>query len=293
MSVKGGSLTFRERIDGSHELEDTLMINASETLTGLFAALAVAVAATFPVAIYWAERRLGAAPAAARRAAAVAGVGTALWLGLTGVLGAAGALRFDTTPPTAMLAITAMWILAVALGVSRVGERLALGLPLAALVGVQGFRLPLELLMHRAYTEGVMPVQMSYSGWNFDIVTGISALAVAALLAAGRMPLWGVRVWNWMGLALLANIVTIAMFSTPTPLRVFTNEPANVWITHTPFVWLPMVMVMAAIVGHIVILRRLRAESARQADRITLTPSAASATASWSPATSQDEHAPM
>jgi hypothetical protein len=226
----------------------------------------VAVAATFPVVIYWALRRLGAAPAAARRAAAVAGVGTALWLGLTGVLGAAGALRFDTTPPTAMLAITAMWILAVALGVSRVGERLALGLPLAALVGVQGFRLPLELLMHRAYTEGVMPVQMSYSGWNFDIVTGISALAVAALLAAGRMPLWGVRVWNWMGLALLANIVTIAMFSTPTPLRVFTNEPANVWITHTPFVWLPMVMVMAAIVGHIVILRRLRAESARRTD---------------------------
>jgi hypothetical protein len=66
-----------------------------------------------------------------------------------------------------------------------------------------------------------------------------------------------------------------------------------VWITQAPFVWLPMVMVMAAIVGHIVILRRLRAESARQADRITLTPSAASATASWSPATSQDEHAPM
>jgi hypothetical protein len=271
----------------------TLVIIASETLAWLFAALAVAVAAAFPLGIHWAERRLGAAPAAARRTAAVAAAGTALWLGLTGALGAAGALRFDTTPPTAMLAIPTMWILSVALGVSRAGERLAMGLPLAALVGAQGFRLPLEMLMHRAYVEGVMPVQMSYSGWNFDIVTGASALAVAALLAAGRMPLWGVRLWNWMGLVLLANIITIAVLSTPTPLRVFMNEPANVWITQAPFVWLPMVMVMAAIVGHIVILRRLRAESARQADRITLTPSAASATASWSPATSQDEHAPM
>jgi hypothetical protein len=271
MNVKSGSLTFPKRIGGSHELGGVLMIIASETLVWLFAALAVTVAAAFPVGIHWAERRLGAAPAAARRAAAVAGVGTALWLGLTGALGAAGALRFDTTPPTAMLAITAMWILAVALGVSRVGERLAMGLPLAALVGAQGFRLPLEMLMHRAYAEGVMPVQMSYSGWNFDIVTGASALAVAALLAAGRMPLWGVRLWNWMGLVLLANIMTIAVLSTPTPLRVFMNEPANVWITQAPFVWLPMVMVMTAVVGHIVILRRLRAESVRQADARALT----------------------
>jgi hypothetical protein len=135
----------------------TLVIIASETLAWLFAALAVAVAAAFPLGIHWAERRLGAAPAAARRTAAVAAAGTALWLGLTGALGAAGALRFDTTPPTAMLAIPTMWILSVALGVSRAGERLAMGLPLAALVGAQGFRLPLEMLMHRAYVEGVMP----------------------------------------------------------------------------------------------------------------------------------------
>lgn len=44
------------------------------------------------------------------------------------------------------------------------------------------------------------------------------------------------------------------------------NEPANVWITHTPFVWLPMVMVMMAMVGHIVVLRRLRSESGGPTD---------------------------
>lgn len=111
--------------------------------------------------------------------------------------------------------------------------------------------------MHRAYEEGLMPVQMSYSGRNFDIVTGITAIIVAGLLLAGRMPAWGVRLWNWMGLALLLNVVVIANLSTPTPFRVFMNEPANVWITRAPFVWLPAVMVLTAFIGHIVIFRRL------------------------------------
>jgi hypothetical protein len=118
--------------------------------------------------------------------------------------------------------------------------------------------------MHRAYEEGIMPGQMSYSGYNFDIVTGITAIIVAGLLLAGRMPAWGVRLWNWMGLALLVNVVVIANLSTPMPFRVFMNEPANVWISHAPFVWLPSVMVLTAFIGHIVIFRRL-ARKERQA----------------------------
>src|SRR6188768_677474 len=51
----------------------------------------------------------------------------------------------------------------------------------------------------------------------------------------------------------------IAGLSTPTPWRVFREGPANVWIATEPYVWLPTVMVAFAILGHIVIYRRLRA----------------------------------
>lgn len=77
------------------------------------------------------------------------------------------------------------------------------------------------------------------------------------------MPLWGVRLWNWMGLALLVNIVVISNLSAPTPLRVFMNEPANEWIARAPFVWLPTVMVLTAFLGHIVVFRRLRMDARR------------------------------
>ena len=106
-----------------------------------------------------------------------------------------------------------------------------------------------------------MPVQMSYSGFNFDILSGLSAIVVAVLIVRRPTALSAVRIWNVGGALLLVNILTIAVLSTPTPFRVFHNEPANEWIAHAPWVWLPSVFVVAAIIGHVVVFRRLRYES--------------------------------
>ena len=55
--------------------------------------------------------------------------------------------------------------------------------------------------MHRAYVEGVMPVQMSYYGQNYDIVTGITAGVLGLWLAFARAPRWVVMLWNVVGFA--------------------------------------------------------------------------------------------
>jgi hypothetical protein len=148
-------------------------------------------------------------------------------------------------------------VLAITLALSPLGRQIALGLPVVALVGYQGFRVFVELLMHRAYSEGLMPVQMSYSGRNFDIVTGITALALGAWLATGHSSRKLLVTWNTLGVVLLVNILAVAFLSAPTPLRRFMNEPANDWITHAPWVWLPTVMVFAAVFGHVALYRRL------------------------------------
>jgi hypothetical protein len=170
---------------------------------------------------------------------------------------ASGVLRFEAHPPGLLVLLPVMFAGLIWLSRSGLGARLAGGIPLAVLVGWQGFRLPLELLMHRALREGLMPPPMSYEGLNLDILTGASALVLAVLLAAGRAPHRAVRIWNVAGLLLLANVVVIAILSAPTPLRVFRNPPANVWITQFPFVWLPTVMVATALLGHLLIFRRL------------------------------------
>src|SRR5688572_32098367 len=127
-----------------------------------------------------------------------------------------GILRqWDATPPPFALLVLGIVALSVLIAWGPYGRLLAQGLPLWVLVGIQGFRLPLELAMHAMYDRGIMPVQMSYSGRNFDIVTGITALVVAAALRWGLAPRWLAGAWNVLGLALLLNIVTIAIISTP------------------------------------------------------------------------------
>lgn len=227
-------------------------MNASAVLTNGFALLAALTAAGALVLVQLAYRN------AMKTAAAALLVGG--WLALPYTAASRDLIRFDTRPPSFFVAIAVALLLALTVALSSVGARLAESLSFAALIALQGFRLPLELLMHRAYAEGVMPVQMSYSGHNFDIVTGASAIILAMLLSSGESP-WRravVRVWNVVGALLLVNIVTIAALSTPTPLRQFHNEPANVWVRVAPFIWLPTFFVPLALIGHIVIARKLR-----------------------------------
>jgi hypothetical protein len=239
------------------------MVNASPVLVWSFIGLALLVAGGFVAAV----RRAAIATdyPDPRRLTITAAGATALWLALTAGLAAAGVLSFTSRPPTMLVLVPVIFALATWIATSRVGARLATGLPLALLVGSQAFRLPLELTMHRAYAEGLMPVQMSYSGRNLDILTGISAIIVAAILIRRPTALWLARAWNVLGIALLVNILAVALLSAPTPFRMFHNEPANVWITHAPWVWLPSVFVVAAITGHILVFRRLRHEATRHA----------------------------
>ena len=233
-----------------------------DTIPGLFwpfVTLAVLVAAAFVAAVYWAGVRTGQARPAARRSAALAAALTAAWMALTLAAAAAGRLSFSAPPPTMLFLVAATLALALGLGASPLGARLAAGLPLPVLVGAQGFRVGVELLLHRAYEVGLMPVQMSYAGLNFDVVTGASALGLAALLAVRRVPAWVVGAWNALGAALLANVLAIALLSAPTPFRLFHDGPANVWVTRAPWVWLPTVLVLAAVLGHVLVFRRLRA----------------------------------
>jgi hypothetical protein len=185
-------------------------------------------------------------------------IGAAAWMTATWFAAASGILRnFEATPPPFAFLVIGIVALACLIAFTPYGGVLATGLPIWALVAVQAFRLPLEVAMHAMYERGVMPIQMSYSGRNFDVVTGITAIAVAWLAASGRAGRWLVMAWNVLGLALLVNIVGVAILSTPR-FRYFGDDRVNVFVMDPPFVWLPAVMVLAALAGHLLIFRALR-----------------------------------
>ena len=232
-----------------------------------FVLLALAVIAWFYTSIPRAVMACGETRIAALAVRSRFMSAAAAWIAVTMALAWAGVTgRRDVFPPPLMGVLVAVFALGLILARSTVGDRLARGLPLSALVGLQSFRFPLEVVMHAAAERGIMPVQMSYSGRNFDIVTGITAGLLAAWLRFGHPPravVWG---WNILGLALLANIVTVAVLSTPMFARFGTTpDRLNTFVTEPPFILLPTVLVLTAWAGHLIVFRALslRRPSAR------------------------------
>jgi hypothetical protein len=217
----------------------------------------LAVAATFIYAVV-------KTPLANRARFAVLAAVLVFWLALPAFLASRGLLDRYAPPPAPGFALVALIILGtVVLAFSPFGSRLAATIPLAGLVGYQVFRVPLEFVLHQLYAEGVIPIQMTYAGQNFDVVTGLLAAALGLWLWVGHRSLRLVIAWNVVGLALLINIVSIAVLSTPAPIRYFMNEPANRLPGMFPYVWLPTFLVQAALFGHVLVFRRIRMELRR------------------------------
>lgn len=183
----------------------------------------------------------------------------AIWLGVSAGVAQSGILReFDRRPPPFLLLAFGFIFATMALAFSPLGTRLVKGIGIAWLIAFQAFRIPVELWLHRLYQENVIPVQMTYSGLNFDILSGILAWALGIWALKGQPPRWAIWSFNLIGLGLLVNIVTIAILSAPIPFRQFFNEPANTFIAYWPFVWLPAFLVQAAWFGHLLVFRWLR-----------------------------------
>ncbi len=219
--------------------------------------IALLLAAAFVWAVHYTAFKAGVEAARCRRHTLVAALAVASYLAAIAALALSGLLaRFDVLPPPLMLWVVSIFGAALGVGLSPLGRRLADELPFAVLVGFQAFRLPLELVMHRAATDKVMPSVMSFGGYNFDIASGATALLLGLALSRGHVPRALVVAWNALGSLLLAVIVTIAFLSTPL-IRAFGDAQINTWVTQFPYAWMA-VMVASALLGHVLVARKLR-----------------------------------
>ncbi len=218
----------------------------------VFVVVLAAFVAALVVGVYVASRALGgAAGAAALRRAVLVACGAAVWLGALGAVVRSGAL--EGSPGRLPLFFLAANAMGIALALSPVGRWLASGLPLAALVGFQALRLPLEIVLHDWARQGSIPETMTWSGSNFDVVTGALALGTAVFAPRSRALAWVVNV---VGLALLVNVMRVAMLSSPAPFGWHLPNPLLLPL-HLPYALIVPVCVAGALLGHVVLTRSL------------------------------------
>lgn len=214
-----------------------------------FCLIVLAVAAAWPV-LAW--RAMG--PRAARNAALVLLIWLAAcwWLGVQRVLLPVG----DQMPPAFAKVLVPSALAVLALGLSPLGLRLATGRPVAWLLLLQSFRLPLELVMAQLAAEGALPPQMTLHGWNYDILSGVLGLLLGAVALRRPLPAWLLWAYNALGLGLLFTVVSIAVRSAPGPLAAWPALPRNTLVFFEPYTALPLVLVMSALLGHVLLARR-------------------------------------
>ncbi|MFK7770074.1 MAG: hypothetical protein AB8B55_22890 [Mariniblastus sp.] len=185
------------------------------------------------------------------------------WLAVCAFLPLSGLLRINVLPPPALVYAFACFGIGITLAFSTLGKRLA-NLPYHWLIGFQIFRLPLELVLHHWYKTETLPIQMTYEGFNFDILTGILAVFVGAWAKLGQPPKPVLIGFNVIGLALLVTVVSIAISSIPSPFKQFEGVPMLLPF-YFPFSYIVSVAVTGALIGHLVLFRKLLAKDVDRA----------------------------
>ena len=177
----------------------------------------------------------------------------AVILGYTGVIANA-----STLPPGMFYLLVPIIMLVMFTARSRIGEAVALSFPLWLLMGMESFRLVVEVFLHQLWLDGQLPKMLTYQGANFDILIGISAPVMAWLLASRRISNRVALVWNVIGIVMLANVAVRAVLTSPGPLHFISTEVPNMAIGTFPYTYIPGLMVPLALVLHVLSIRALK-----------------------------------
>ncbi len=208
-------------------------------------------------------RRAGLGLASRRRLSVGVAAALALWLGGVAALARSGVLEVWTARPPRLFLVP-LTAFAVLLVLTRTATFRALlaATPPAWPLGLQTFRVGVELLLWALHLGGLVPVQMTFEGRNFDVVVGALAPVIALAVAARRLgPRW-VLAWNVGGLLMLVNVVGTALTSLPGPLHLDWPGAPLTEIARWPMVWIPGFLVPLAVFLHVVSIRQTLARLA-------------------------------
>jgi len=112
-------------------------------------------------------------------------------------------------------------------------------------------RFPIELILLQLFLAGSIPNLMTFEGFNFDIIMGITAPIIWLLIINKKIKKRYLLLWNYLGLFLIFTIVIISVLSPKLPIQILAYDQPNIGINYFPFILLPGVIVPLVIWTHI------------------------------------------
>jgi hypothetical protein len=163
----------------------------------------------------------------------------------------------NTLPPRFFLAILPAFIMITLAFFSESGKKMILQIDLKSLTNLHIIRIPVEIVLLLLFFEKLVPIEMTFEGRNFDILSGLTAPIVAYWVFQNyRKRKFILLIWNIICLGLLFNIVGTAILSAPTPLQKMAFEQPNIAVLSLPYIWLPAVVVPIVLFAHLIAIYR-------------------------------------
>jgi hypothetical protein len=180
---------------------------------------------------------------------------SALFVGYLAVFSAVVLLDLPSKSPIPVVPLLFLSVLGTSLyfAFSKIGSKIAANYSLALLIGFQGFRFPLEIILHHWAVIGTIPETMTWTGQNFDIVAGILSIAAAPFVNQRRWLAIGVQTVSFL---LLLNVLRVVVMSGPFPFSWPLTTPLLL-INYLPYALIGPLCVGAAFAGHLITFRRL------------------------------------
>lgn len=181
------------------------------------------------------------------------------WMILTGFLAAGGFYQhFEIFPPRIFTFAVLPALLIIATLFIFFRHSFVEKLSLKTLTWLHIIRLPVEIVLVLLFHAGLVPRVMTFEGWNFDVISGLTAPLVAFFAFRNdqmNKPL--LITWNVAAFALLVNIVVIALLSLPSPIQQLGLDQPNIAVAYIPFIWLPALVVPIVLFSHLAALWNL------------------------------------
>ena len=182
-----------------------------------------------------------------------------IWLSIQALLSIKGFYTNTTSiPPRFLLMILPPFTGIIILFSTKNGRKYLDTLNSKYLVLLHSVRVPVELVLFWLFIEKKIPQLMTFEGRNFDILMGVSAPIIFSIaFRFNKIKRNLLLVWNIIGLALLANIVVLAILSAPSPLQKLAFDQPNIAVQYFPFNFLPSVVVPLVLLSHLASIRSL------------------------------------
>ena len=182
-----------------------------------------------------------------------------VWLAVQGFVGISLFYTVTTTlPPRFLLLVLPPLITIFLLFILPKGRQYLNSLSAQYLTLLHTVRIPVELVLYWLAIQKAVPEIMTFKGQNFDIFSGITAPFIFYYGYVKKyISKYIILLWNGLCLALLINIVSIAVLSAPFPFQKLSFHQPNIAVLYFPFIWLPCCVVPLVLLSHLASIRHL------------------------------------